>query len=956
MKNGLLLKKEIKHSFGGFVTIAVAVMLMVSFIVGSLMCVPSLRNTADSYYRTCNFWDINIKSDLGFTNEDIRVVMGEESVEKAVGAISLEVVSAVNGGGNYATDIYGIDFDALQMNSAALLAAPQFVYGSAPINNNSCVAVISPALKNDINIGDNITISGNTGICRETSFTVTGIMISPQYVSATPDVSDSGATVSLALYVPKDVFLTDGSYTDIYVTLEGATDISSFSKKYEEMLTGAAAKITEIGEQRAAIRSESLETENLSDIDKAQKQYDFIKSENDSQLKETKNTIDKLKKEIDAAAEQIEEKEKSVAAAKAALDSKTAEIEAIKAKGNAATPAEAAALSKYNADLAAYNTAEVELQEMKTTHEMNNATYKSLQKDYEVYQKLASEKLTAAQQSLDDAKNGVLSDYTQNWYITTRSENTGFADFKDNSKKINAALITLAFAFSLTAVLTVYTVISRLLYTRSADNALLKTLGYSDLFLTNKYLGFALVSGIIGGVLGVAIGYAAMPKLLFKALSALYVFPEFKLKFAPLAVIVGGIAVAAVTVPVTLYLCRKCFRGEVKAMASPIKAAADKPIFLTKCAKIWDKIPVMWRGAIRNILADKKRLVLSLISIAGGAAMLLTGLGVKNSANNIAARQYEKIQNYQIEISLVEGTDYAASEYFAAYLASPDKVTDYMPVFSETAVVTIGEKQENVSLVVPIQAEKTASYITLRSPIIKSRIDFGEASVVITNGFAKAFDIGKGDKITLSVSSGATNEFTVTDICENYIGNFIYINPQKYSEIAGNTPAANYLYIKSPNAVQDSETETKLLSLGVAGNVEFNYDKAVNVAESTQNADYLAVAFILAALLLLTAVNYNAVAVGFNSRRDEFSALKNAGMPVTAVAAYIFREAAIITVLGTIIGLIAGTVLHMLIVACSNTLNVTFISGIGFMPYLIAVLATGALAAAVNSVFVIKNR
>ena len=100
MKNGLLLKRQIKHGLCGFVAIAVSVMLCTCFLTGWLVSVPSLRHTADSFYDSQNLWDINIKSDLGFTYEDIRAVMGEESVQKATGAVSLEVSSAVNGGGN----------------------------------------------------------------------------------------------------------------------------------------------------------------------------------------------------------------------------------------------------------------------------------------------------------------------------------------------------------------------------------------------------------------------------------------------------------------------------------------------------------------------------------------------------------------------------------------------------------------------------------------------------------------------------------------------------------------------------------------------------------------------------------------------------------------------------------------------------------------------------------------
>ncbi|MGL5354531.1 MAG: ABC transporter permease, partial [Clostridium sp.] len=92
MKNVLIKDtfREIKKSFGRFISIMAIVTLGVAFFAGINVASPVMKFTADKYYDDYNFMDIKLVSTLGFDKDDIAEIKKIDSIEGVYETNSLD--------------------------------------------------------------------------------------------------------------------------------------------------------------------------------------------------------------------------------------------------------------------------------------------------------------------------------------------------------------------------------------------------------------------------------------------------------------------------------------------------------------------------------------------------------------------------------------------------------------------------------------------------------------------------------------------------------------------------------------------------------------------------------------------------------------------------------------------------------------------------------------------------
>ena len=73
-------------------------------------------------------------------------------------------------------------------------------------------------------------------------------------------------------------------------------------------------------------------------------------------------------------------------------------------------------------------------------------------------------------------------------------------------------------------------------------------------------------------------------------------------------------------------------------------------------------------------------------------------------------------------------------------------------------------------------------FINLRDRKTGNKVYFGENSVVITEKLADALEIEIGDLVVYEHSDDQVDRFVVTDIAENYVGSYLYINETDYKD------------------------------------------------------------------------------------------------------------------------------------------------------------------------------
>lgn len=107
---------------------------------------------------------------------------------------------------------------------------------------------------------------------------------------------------------------------------------------------------------------------------------------------------------------------------------------------------------------------------------------------------------------------------------------------------------------------------------------------------------------------------------------------------------------------------------------------------------------------------------------------------------------------------------------------------------------------------------------------------------------------------------------------------------------------------------------------------------------------------IVCAGLLAFVVLYNLTNINITERQKEIATIKVLGFYNKEVSAYIYRETAILSIIGTLVGLVLGIFLHAFVVKTAEVDMVMFGRSIGWLSFVLAAVLTLFFSLLVNLV------
>ena len=335
MKRALLKDslKEIKKSFKRFLSILLMSLLGVGFFCGLRAASPDMKATIDKYYDDANFYDIQILSTLGLTDDDVTSLENVDGIEKAYPSFSKDV-KLVENNLEYVLNVSELNNE---VNTVKL------VKGELPKNANECLVESSLLLKLDKKIGDKIRIEEILSDDEENSFinnelTVTGTIESPLYISRERGTSTLGSgKINYYMYVPKENIKSD-IYTSIYLKVANAKELNTTSEEYKNIVESAKERIEEIEDTQKQKRYDSLINEANQKLDDAQNELDTQKADAEVKIKEAEDEINQNEEKLNNAQKELntnrnkansefENAKDQINTAKTQLDNSKAELE-----------------------------------------------------------------------------------------------------------------------------------------------------------------------------------------------------------------------------------------------------------------------------------------------------------------------------------------------------------------------------------------------------------------------------------------------------------------------------------------------------------------------------------------------------------------------------------------------------------------------------------------------------
>ena len=124
--------------------------------------------------------------------------------------------------------------------------------------------------------------------------------------------------------------------------------------------------------------------------------------------------------------------------------------------------------------------------------------------------------------------------------------------------------------------------------------------------------------------------------------------------------------------------------------------------------------------------------------------------------------------------------------------------------------------------------------------------------------------------------------------------------------------------------------------------------------EMLESLDIVIVVLIISAGLLAFVVLYNLNNININERKRELATIKVLGFYDNEVSAYVYRENILLTLIGTVVGVILGSILHRFVITTVEIDTVMFARTIKGISFLYSALLTCGFSVFVNCVMYFK--
>ena len=561
----------------------------------------------------------------------------------------------------------------------------------------------------------------------------------------------------------------------------------------------------------------------------------------------------------------------------------------------------------------------------------------------------AREELAKAQQKIDDLEK-------PKWYVYDRNNLAEYSGYGDNADRMRAIGKVFPLIFFLVAALISLTTMTRMVEEERTQIGTLKALGYGNASIVGKYLWYAILATLTGGVFGILIGEKIIPYIIITAYKILYrhmhdVVIPYNLYYA----VTACAAALACTVIATLFSCMKELREQAAELMRPPTPKQGKRVFLERVPFIWKNLNFTWKSTVRNLVRYKKRFFMTVFGIGGCMGMMLFGFGLKDSISAIVPLQYEQIQLYDGDVILKEDVTEEERNEVQKELDTDKKVSVTAENLLKNIEISSGESSQEVYLDVPKDVEAFKKFVVIRDRKTKEIYSLDDKGAILTEKVAKLLEINVGDKLTIDTDDGEKTVL-ISAICENYMGHYLYMTSEVYEKTFGEAPAYNSIYYRTQDRTTEEAKDVGENIMKCDGTLSISYTTSLKkqVDHMLESLDIVIIVLIISAGMLAFVVLYNLNNINITERKRELATLKVLGFYDKEVSSYVYRENILLTLIGALAGLLIGKILHRFIVETVEIDSVMFGRNIDPPSFLYAFLLTVAFSLFVNGVMYFK--
>lgn len=676
-------------------------------------------------------------------------------------------------------------------------------------------------------------------------------------------------------------------------------------------------------------------------------------------LLQQEETLAAQEEELLSAGRQITDGKSQIVAARSQLDSAKSQITDGKAQIQSAWALLNEKEATLNASKAQLASGEQELADGRSEYEQAAKEAEDQITDGQVKITDGEKQLADAKQKIADAKAEIKKIENPKWYVQTREDAlTEYQGYGDNADRMRSIGKVFPVLFFLVAALISLTTMTRMVEEQRVQIGTMKALGYGKAAIAGKYIGYALIATLGGSIFGVLIGEKILPFIIIYAYMILYKhLPAILVPYHMSYALQASVIAVACTLIATVASCYKELAAEPAELMRPAAPKQGKRILLERIGIIWKHLNFTWKSTVRNLIRYKKRFFMTVFGIGGCMALMVVGFGLKDCIYEIVSLQYEKVQFYDAATYLSDDISEENRQQIQEYLDQNADVKETIEARMQKTDVKSASAKKSLYLMVPSDDEKIEDFLSFHSRTNKDEVySLKKDEVILTEKMASLLNVKVGDQLTIEDEDRGDQTVTIGAICENYMSHYLYLSPEKYEELYGKEAEYNTIIysVKDGRDDQIEKIGTKLLTMDGVLNVSYTSSIEGRLDDMLKSLNLVIVVLIVSAGMLAFVVLYNLNNINITERQRELATLKVLGFYDGEVASYVYRENILLTIIGSVVGMVLGNLLHRYIILTVEVEEAMFGRQIHWQSYLYSFLFTVAFSLFVNWVMFYK--
>lgn len=980
-------RRNVRRQIVSWISIVVIGLVSLVAYLSLVYSSEAIKRAVSSYYDTYDLWDLEITSPLLLDEDILAAVRTVPGVERA------EPVWMI---GTKLADVDTETTVTVQTVPEAI-SVPELLSGRMPEAAGECAIEQQLQGKLGLDPGEEFEVenisSGETELLMVTSFVVTGIVRDADHISF--EVPEAPYVL-----VTRDSFNLEGlsnAFMKIRVGV-GGVPANRYSEAYgkavapvreavealmaeqmeargERIRTGFADIVSE-GEQKLEEGAAKLEegaakldeaTQQLSDgeakLASARQQLD----DGWAELKEAEKKLVSAKQQLDDGGRALADAEYQIAALEGlmykaqgligAIDSRTGAQTEDYLPGSISEQLQSAieGMHKYNDGrnlwyssgeeyldgLTLFEQGKKRLEQGEREYTEGLAEYEKGKAEYEKglaeYEKGKADYDDGVIQ-LREAKQRLEEIGPARCLVLDASGNAGYVFAESQANGLSSMSYSFSLLFLAVAALVIYASVGRMVQEQRALIGTSKALGLYNREILGKYMFFGISAAITAAVLGVGLTYFAVQPMALANYEPFFVLDSIPPCFRPVETAVVVIILPLVAGLSVWFACRRLIRIPAIRLLQ-----GEQPANRRKSTRHISSRGLYTRLIYRNIRSDLRRVLVTIISIAGCCQLLVGGFMLKHAIERVNARQFGQIVQFQAELYIDPSA--ADVEQFAQLLE--DNGLSYVLVGRHDFIFRSGNTFNSATAIVA-EPDSLAGFYGLKDSESKEEIRATDDGILIPIRLSQYRGLQPGDSLTALDTTLATHEVPISGVFTNHFGNQLFFTPACYKQVFGANAEQNCFLIRLDGMSLD---ELEARSENIPGFRQVKDAAADRVRLDKMSSVLNAMIFMLLGLAGVMAyfIVMNLSVTYIQQKTRELTIMRINGFTVRECVTYVSWDLVVTTVFGIALGLVAGHFLGQMVIPVTEGPYMYFVHDPDLRTYLYAALITAGFSAAISS-------